>query len=185
MHGALVVTLALCPSGNARRRRLPTPGSTGAGGEWSVEPWECVFLSSDDWGCIARVPRTEVSQGRTARWLNVHIHQLAQRLTPARQARADGPDRHVEDRCRVLVAHPFESDQKNDLTLLFRKLRKRLIQLAQLARSRRIGRRGEDRRTIPQVDGCVIADGAPDFVYILVVHDGEEPSGHARSGRPG
>src|SRR5271156_4121602 len=65
------------------------------------------------------------------------------RIEGKTQARPDGPDRHVEDRRGVLVAHPFESDQKNYLAVLFRKLRKRVIQLAQLTRSRRIGRRGE------------------------------------------
>src|SRR5438270_10785297 len=40
---------------------------------------------------------------------------------------------------------------------------------------RRIGRLGDTRRTTLQHDRCGIAHGAPDFVYILVVHDGEEP----------
>jgi hypothetical protein len=82
------------------------------------------------------------------------------------------------------VAHPFESNQENYLALLFRKLRKRVIQLAQLTQNRRIGRRSEVLRAILQVDSCGIADSAPDSVYIPVVHDGKEPGAQIGAGLP-
>src|SRR5271169_5518338 len=45
-------------------------------------------------------------------------HQTAQRVTAARQARANGAYRDTEDLCRGLIRHPFEPDEQDYFALL-------------------------------------------------------------------
>jgi hypothetical protein len=75
----------------------------------------------------------------------------------------------------LLIAHAFEPHEKNDFALVLGNLSQRALQFAQLTRPGRIGRRDQALRTFVQLDGRVIAHEAPDLVYVLIMHNREEP----------
>ena len=71
-------------------------------------------------------------------------HQTAQRVTAARQSRANRAYRDTENLCRGLVRHSFEPDEQDHFALLPGQARERLLELAELARCGRI--RDSDER---------------------------------------
>jgi hypothetical protein len=112
------------------------------------------------------------------------VHQIAQRFAPAGKARADCSNWHLENRRSLVVAYAFEPDEQNDVALLLGQLPKRMLQLAQLTRSRRISCRNEGLRTSFQIDGCTLPYGMSDLVNVLIVHNGKEPRAQIGAGLP-
>src|SRR5438105_14195552 len=114
----------------------------------------------------------------------LHIHQAAQHFTAARQARPDRADRNVEPRGHLLVAHPFETDEKNDLPLLFRPQPDRPFEVAQLQASAGSRRHRQHRRDVLHRYHHAFAHRAADLVYILIMQDREEPGAQISSRFP-
>src|SRR5271163_2579412 len=59
-------------------------------------------------------------------------HLTAQRVTAARQARANRAYRDTEDLCRGLIRHPFEPDEQDHFALLPGQAGERLLELMKL-----------------------------------------------------
>jgi len=82
----------------------------------------------------------------TARRIAGHhgdIHELPQHLAAARQARAHGADRHIEDLGDFFVAHALETDQQDHGPLLLGNHAKRAFHVPELELLA-LGRRGSE-----------------------------------------
>ena len=83
--------------------------------------------------------------------------ELAEGLTPARETRANGSDRHIENSRNLLVAHAFQADEQDGGLLLFGKLCDRALEIAQLKPLSPLGRSSQQRFIIAQADGSALA----------------------------
>jgi enolase-like protein len=90
-----------------------------------------------------RGERRDLSGGHCLVRFFRHTHLTAQCVAAARQARSHGSDGDAEDLGGGVVRHAFETDEQDYLSLFTRQPGERLLELAKLARGRRIRRRDE------------------------------------------
>ena len=116
--------------------------------------------------------------------LVIHAHQPAQRVPPARQARAHCSNRNPEDLRRLLVGHSLKTHEQDQFALFFREKAKRMLKLVQLPRSRGIRRGDERRRHLFDANCRAFATGSAHDIDVLIVHQGKEPGADVSSGLP-
>jgi hypothetical protein len=71
---------------------------------------------------------------------------------------------------------PLQTNQQNHPALLSGNASEGTIEIAQRQPPCRIGCRCVEWPLVAELDGNAFAHAAPDAVYILVMHNGEEPS---------
>jgi hypothetical protein len=113
-----------------------------------------------------------------------HIHQPAQHFAAAREARPDGADRNIEHDRNLLITHPFETNEQNDLPLLLGEKTDHPLEVAQLQRRLSTRRHGQDRHDVFQRDGNALPYRAADVVDVLVMEDREQPSAQIGARQP-
>src|SRR5437763_13826695 len=150
-------------SGGARRRGRPmiSGGATARGGRLGLEPLALLEPA-----------------------LVAHIHQLAQLLAAARQARSAGPDGDPEDQRDLLVAHALEPDPEDHLTLFLRHLGDGAFEAAPLQYGERVGMHDQHRRHFLDGDMDALVHRAAHIIDVLVMKDREEPGPQVGAGLP-
>lgn len=107
-------------------------------------------------------------------------HQPAQCVAPARQAGADCADRHIKNLGDLLVAHPFEADEKDDRALLLRQLSDRAFEIAQFKALALMRRARQQRLGLAEPDRRSFAHRAANLIDVLIMEDCEQPSPQVR-----
>jgi len=101
------------------------------------------------------------------------VRKSAQRFSGARETRSNGPDRDVEHRGDLLVAHSFQSDQEDHRALGIGQLANCAFQIAQLEPPALLRGMGEQRLSFTQPDRCPFPHLSPDMIDVLIMKYGE------------
>jgi hypothetical protein len=109
---------------------------------------------------------------------------MTEHVPAARQSRAHGAYRHIQDRRGLLVSKSLHGNEENGLTLLFRKAKERLLELTQ-SQARAFGRRRR-RFDAAILEYCSrsLSYRAADVIDVLVVKNREQPRPEVRPRPP-